>query len=157
MKHLIWTLLVLPGMALAADGMLKVQTVAQKEVTVVTESGESETQLIPVTTVVPGDEVIYTITFTNVGDESADAVTITDPVPAQMYYIDGSAFSAGADLVFSVDDGQSWGVAEDLTVLDEAGLERRAVATDYTHIRWVMRYPVEPGKRGFARFKAGLR
>ena len=157
MKNLIWTLFLLPAAALATDGTLQVQTTAQKEITIVGDDGERETRLVPVTTVVPGDEVIYTITFTNVGNEEADAITITDPVPSQMRYIEGSAFSAGAELQFSVDGGANWGVAEELTVLDEQGELRPAVAADYTHIRWVMRHPIAPGKRGFARFKAALR
>ena len=157
MKKLIWTLFLLPAAALATEGTLQVQTIAQKEITIVNDDGQRETRLVPVTTVVPGDEVIYTITFTNVGAESADAITITDPVPQQMRYIDGSAFSAGADLQFSIDGGVNWGAAEELTVRDEQGELRPAVAADYTHIRWVMRHPVAPGKRGYARFKAALR
>lgn len=157
MNKLIWALFFLPIAALATEGTLQVQTIAQKEITVVNDSGEQETRLVPVTTVVPGDEVIYTITFTNLGAEAAEAITITDPVPTQMRYIDGSAFSAGADLQFSVDGGATWGAAEDLSVRDDQGQLRPAVAADYTHIRWIMRHPIAPGKRGYARFKAALR
>ncbi|MBT8145094.1 MAG: DUF11 domain-containing protein [Gammaproteobacteria bacterium] len=157
MNKLMLILLLLPALAIAADGTLQVQTQAQKEVTVVTDEGEEQTRLVPVTTVVPGDEVIYTITFTNVGDQVAQAITITDPVPAEMRYIDGTAFSAGAELQFSVDGGDSWGVAEELIVSDAEGKPRPAQASDYTHIRWVMRHPIKPGQRGYARFKAALR
>ncbi len=157
MKYLIWTLFLLPAVALATEGTLQVQTTAQKEITIVNDDGERETRLVPVTTVVPGDEVIYTITFTNVGKQEADAITITDPVPEQMRYIDGSAFSAGAELQFSADGGATWGKPGELSVRDEQGQLRAAVAADYTHIRWVMRHPIAPGKRGYARFKAALR
>lgn len=157
MNKFLMLLIAVPTWCWAADGNLQVQTTVQKEITLVNAAGESETRLVPVTTVVPGDEVIYTITFTNLGNESADTITITDPVPQQMRYIEGSAFSAGADLLFSVDGGNSWGMPGELMVTGDNGSLRLATAADYTHIRWVMRHPVGPGKRGYARFRAALR
>lgn len=155
MKKLFW-LLLLP-LTQAGAGPLALTTVAQTEQVVTREDGSEETRLIDVTTVVPGDEVIYTITYTNTGAEPAAAVTITDPVPAQMRYLAGSAFAPGADVSFSVDGGQSYGAPEDLFVTDADGAERAASAADYTHIRWRLRHPIAPGKRGYARFKAALR
>ncbi|MBT8136380.1 MAG: DUF11 domain-containing protein, partial [Gammaproteobacteria bacterium] len=134
-----------------------VQTVAQTEEIIVNERGETATRLVPVTTVVPGDEVIYTITFTNQGEADASSVTITDPVPQEMRYVEGSAFAGGADIRFSVDGGQTFGTAEELMVVAADGSARAARAEDYTHIRWSMRNPLKPGSRGYARFRAQLR
>lgn len=156
MKYFIG-LLLLPVVAMANDGKLLVQTVAQKELVVVNEQGEPETQLVSLATVVPGDEVIYTISFINNGNAPAKAVMITDPVPEQMRYIDGSAFSAGSEVQFSVDGGENWDLAERLSVTGDDGSVRPARAGDYTHIRWTLRNPIAPGKRGYARFKAALR
>lgn len=150
-------LLLVPFAASANDGPLQVQTLAQKEQSVTLADGTVQTQLVEVTTVVPGDEVIYTIRFTNTGEESAAGVTITDPVPAEMRYIDGSAFSAGTDILFSANGGASWGKAGELTVSDNLGIERVATAADFTHIRWRMRHPLAAGKTGYARFRAALR
>ncbi|MBT8132834.1 MAG: DUF11 domain-containing protein [Gammaproteobacteria bacterium] len=138
-------------------GDLALQTVAEKEELVVNEQGETESRLTPITTVVPGDVVVYTITFSNNGKEHADTVMITDPVPDQMRYIEGSAFGGGTDILFSVDGAESFAQADDLVVVDAAGNTRSARAEDYTHIRWTMRNPLPPGKRGIARFKARLR
>ena len=155
-KQLFMLLALLPVLAIA-DGSVQLQTLAQIEQTVLNDNGETETRLVAATTVVPGDEVIYTITFSNHGDAEAETVTITDPVPAQMRYVEGSAFSGGADILFSVDDGKSFAESHELTVLDANGNSRSARAEDYTHIRWNMRHPLPPGKQGHARFKAQLR
>ncbi|MDH3587835.1 MAG: hypothetical protein OEQ74_00385 [Gammaproteobacteria bacterium] len=155
-KLFFWTFALLPAMVFA-DGAVQVQTTAQKEKVVLNQAGKTETRLVPVTTVVPGDEVIYTITFTNHGDADADTVTITDPVPDEMRYVEGSAFGGGTDILFSADGGKSFGARETLTVVAEDGTRRAARAEDYTHIRWTMRNPLQPGKQGHARFRAQLR
>ncbi len=143
--------------AVAADGGLSVTTVAQKEVAAVDDNGQPTTRLEPVTTVVPGDEVIYTITYSNRGQQPADRVVITDPVPAEMRYVQGSAFGPGTQIAFSADGGQTWGTADTLFVIEPDGTSRPAVADDYTHIRWTMRSSLKPGGRGYARFRAELR
>lgn len=143
--------------ALAQEqGSIRVQTVAEQEEVLVDESGNRTTRLVPVSKVVPGDEVIYTITFTNIGDEAAQNVSVTNPVPAHMRYVDGSAFGAGTDITFSVDGGNSYGSADELVVVGSDGSQRPATAEDYTHIRWVMRNEAKPGASGFTRFRAVL-
>ncbi|MDH3645311.1 MAG: hypothetical protein OER80_00925 [Gammaproteobacteria bacterium] len=157
MKNLFMTMIIFLPALTFAEGAVQLQTSAQKEEVVLNEKGETESRLVPVTTVVPGDQVIYTITFSNKGDTEAEAVTITDPVPEQMRYVDGSAFGGGTDILFSVDGGKSFGAPDTLIVVDAVGGERPARAEDYTHIRWTMRSPLPPGKQGHARFKAELR
>jgi uncharacterized repeat protein (TIGR01451 family) len=126
-------------LALAQEkGHLNVKTVVQKEEITVSDSGERETRLVAPDTVVPGDSVIYTITFANISDESAESVVITNPVPENLTYIEGSAFGPGTVIEFSVDGGQSYGAGDELTVPDNGG-SRAAKAEDYTHLRWVLR------------------
>ncbi len=149
--------LILAPVLAVAEGAVQLQTSAQIEQIVLNEKGEKESRLVPVTTVVPGDEVIYTITFTNRADAEAETVVITDPVPEQMRYVEGSAFGGGTDILFSVDGGKSFGTPEELTVASADGSRRNARAEDYTHIRWKMRNPLQPGKQGHARFRAQLR
>lgn len=138
-------------------GKIRVQTVAEKQDVVLDESGQETTQLVPVSTVVPGDEVIYTISFTNISDEPAEKVTITNAVPQHMAYVGDTAFGPGTEVSYSVDGGIAYGSPDELTVRDEEGDERPANASDYTHIRWVMRNNLEPGSKGFARFRAQLK
>ena len=52
-------------------GHLNVTTTVQKQEVTVNESGETETRLVAASTVVPGESVVYTITFENISDEPA--------------------------------------------------------------------------------------
>ena len=137
------------------DGSLDVHTVVQKEEVVVNENGESENRLVAVESVIPGERVFYTITFTNVGDEPAENVVITNPIATELTYVEGSAFGPGMDVQFSVDGGATFAVAADLTVT-ENGETRAAGPEDFTHIRWVMQGELNTGSQGTARFAAVL-
>jgi len=155
MKILMSLILTLMAVSAVAQGHLNVQTTVQKEETFVNEAGESEKRLVAADIVVPGDRVIYTITFTNTSDESADKVVVTNPIAEGLVYINGSAFGPGTDITFSVDDGNNFAAAGDLTVTED-GESRPAVAKDFTHIRWVMRNVLAAGAQGTARFAAIL-
>lgn len=134
---------------------LDVRTIVQKEETVVNAAGEAETKLVTAETVTPGESVFYTITFTNVSDEVADNVVITNPIASELTYIDGSAFGPGMEILFSVDGGQTFAAASDLTIT-ENGAERVAAVADFTHVRWIMQNDLQAGAQGVARFGAVL-
>lgn len=137
----------------AAQQQLDVRTVVQKEEVTTNEAGETGTSLVAPDSVVPGDKVVYTITFTNVGDEAADDVVVTNPIDANLTYVRGSAFGAGMTIEFSADGGRTWGPAAELTVTD-AGGKRLAEPRDYTHLRWTLDGDLAPGATGVARFSA---
>lgn len=137
------------------QGHLNVRTVVQKEQVVINDDGDSETTLVPADTVVPGEKVVVTTTFQNISGESADNVVITNPISSELIYVDGSAFGPGTDIEFSVDGGQTFAAAADLTVTED-GVTRSADANDFTHIRWVMREELAAGAQGVARFTAVL-
>ncbi len=155
MKILMSLILTLMAISAVAQGHLDVQTVVQKEETFVNEAGKSEKRLVVADVVVPGDRVFYTITFTNISDETAEKVVITNPIAEGLMYVDGSAFGPGTDITFSVDDGASFAAPGDLTV-SENGELRPAEAKDYTHIRWIMKSDLAAGAQGTARFAAIL-
>lgn len=135
---------------------ITIQTSAEVEIVETDASGEPVTRLEPASKVVPGDIVIYTLTFSNGGENPAENVVITNPVPRHMAYVGGTAFGPGADISFSVDGGQNWGAPDELDVPLAEGGERPAVPDDYTDIRWVLRNELQPGAQGFARFRARL-
>lgn len=144
------------GSVLAQEpGRLNVQTQVHKEEVVVDDNGERRTQLVPASEVVPGDEVIYTITYTNISDETAENVVVTNPIPPDLTYVDGSAFGPGSRIEFSVDGGSTYMTAEQLTVTED-GVTRAALPADYTHIRWSMANDLAAGAQGIARFRARL-
>ena len=137
------------------SGHLNVTTTVQKEEVTIDDAGKRNTQLVDAAKVVPGDEVIYTVTFSNIGDEPAENVVITNPLPEQLTYVDGSAFGPGAEIVFSVDGGKTFAKSFDLVVSDD-GVQRSATAQDFTHIRWVMANDIPAGSQGMSQFRARL-
>ncbi len=149
-------LLTLSLTAMAQEGHLNVQTTVQKETVVTDENGVQETQLVPAETVVPGERVIYTITFENISDQPADDIVITNPISADLTYVDGSAFGPGTAIEFSVDGGATFAAANELTVVED-GASRAATPDDFTHIRWVMQNELAVGAQGTARFTAQLK
>ena len=161
MKELLKTTLlataIFLGVALHAQeqGHLNVTTTVQKEEVTLTDTGEREVRLVEASSVVPGDSVIYTITFRYISAEPAENVVITNPVPENLTYIDGSAFGPGTVIEFSVDGGQTYGAADDLMVPDNGGV-RAASAKDFTHLRWVMQNELAAGSQAYASFRAVL-
>jgi len=155
MKFLTAMTLLLLALNAAAQSHLEVQTTVQKQEVFVNAQGEEETRLVSADTVLPGETVFYTITFTNVSNEVADRVVITNPIDESLVYLDGSAFGAGMDIVFSVDGGESFAAASELTVTED-GEVRAAEPRDFTHVRWVMRNDLAAGAQGTARFAAVL-
>ena len=154
-KHLITlALLVATPLALAApDGPIVVKTVAEKEQVVTLADGKQQRKLVPAQPVVPGEQVIYTVTFENVGDKPATDVAIVNPVPEHTTYVAGSAGGPGTEVSFSVDGGRTWGAPEQLKLRGADGTERAATPADYTHVRWVLRNPLTPGAVAFARYR----
>ena len=152
---LITTAFFSPFAAAQEQGHLNVRTVVQKEEVTVNDAGETERRLVTADTVVPGDDVIYTITFTNISDEIAENIVITNPISENLTYVEGSAFGPGAVVEFSVDGGATYGAAGELMVGTNGG-ERPADAGDFTHVRWTMQNELEAGAQGMARFRARL-
>ena len=148
MKTLIYIsiLFVLAAFSNQVLAQIEVKTVAETEVTEVDKQGKEIVKRTAATNVVPGTEVIYTITAKNTGNEPADNIVVTNPVPKETVYVDGSAFGAGTRITFSVDGGKSYDKAQNLKVKDKAGKPRAAKAEDYTHVRWTLQFNLQPGQ-----------
>jgi len=128
-----------------------------REVEVVNESGEKETKLVPVDKAIPGEELIFSITYANTREEPAENVVIVNPVPEHMAYVGDSAAGEETNITFSVDGGQIFDVPENLKVTDEEGKELPARPKDYTHIRWVRVKGLETDDSGKVTFRAVLK
>ena len=148
MKTLIYIgiLFILAAVSNQALAQIELKTVAEVEVTETDNQGKKLVKRSSPKTVVPGTEVIYTITAKNTGAEAADNIVVTNPVPEHTEYIDGSAFGAGTKITFSVDGGKSFDQAKSLTVKDAKGKPRPAKADDYTHVRWTFQFDLQPGQ-----------
>ena len=137
-----------------AQGCIVLKSTAETEKEVVNDKGEKSKVLMPAGKIVPGTEVIWTVTANNICKQPSDKVTINNPVPEHMTLVPNSAFGPGSDVTFSV-DGQKFAPAGQLTVL-ENGAARPARADEYKHIRWVFKDALQPGASAFARFRAVL-
>jgi hypothetical protein len=103
--------------------------------------------------VAPG-EVIVSVRFTNATAENLDTIRITSPVPPDLKYVPQSASAPGGDALFSVDHGMSFGRPDELTAILPDGSARSVEPADYTHVRWLLRAPLDAGATGIARFRA---
>ncbi|MBR6676773.1 MAG: DUF11 domain-containing protein, partial [Clostridia bacterium] len=118
-------------------------------------SPEDDTISIDGEKVYEGDELLYKITFTNTSPEAID-LTITDMIPANTTYVEGSADNNGAFannvIVWTVNGLPAWEtvtVSFKVTVNEGIGaviIENQATATDGTNeyeTEWVTNYTVE--------------
>lgn len=144
-------------LAVSAAAEVKLENSVKKVEAFVNEAGAVERRLVDADRVVPGDELRYSIRFRNRGTEVIDAgsVVITNPVPADTEYLEGSAFGAGTAILFSV-DGEHFDVPEALTVLLN-GEEVIASAKDYQAIRWTFLPELAPSEEGFVTFNVRLK
>jgi uncharacterized repeat protein (TIGR01451 family) len=138
-------------------GNIKVSINVEKIVKSGLENDAEKTQLAPLDVENAGDEVVYTLAFENTSSRSIDSIRISSPIPPRMRYHENSAFGPGADVLYSVDGGKIYGKPNELLVATEEGISHIASATEYTDIRWVLKGPLEPGAKGFARFRAAVR
>ncbi len=141
----------LAGAAAHAKPELQMKMVAEKEVTV-TEGGKKVVKRVPAQSSAPGEVLIYTLNYKNVGDEKATAVNVDNPLPNGTRYLANTASGAEAQINFSVDGGKTFGKPEQLAV-QKSGKKTRAEAVDYTTIRWVLG-EVKPGQTGQLGFRA---
>jgi len=137
-----------------AQGCIVLKSAAETEKEVVNDKGEKSKVLVPAGKIVPGTEVIWTVTANNICKQPSDKVTINNPVPEHTTLVPNSAFGPGSDVTYSV-DGQKFAPSAQLTVL-ENGATRPARADEYKHIRWVFKDALQPGASAFARFRAVL-
>ncbi len=136
------------GALAQSDGTFVLQAMAEVEIVQENPDGTRAVLRVPAETVVPGDEVIYTLTYDNQGAEPADDIFITNPIPEHMEFRRAAANPAGLETVFSVDGGHVFGPLSDLTVSDSAGQIRQATPQDCTHIQWQFHRSLAPGETG---------
>jgi len=110
-------------------------------------------------TVLPGDVIRYTLTFTNTLDHAVRGLKLSNPIPAGLQLVGGSTSVSRDDarLEFSIDGGKTFSAqpAESVTV-DGRTVQRPASPDRYTNVRWVVGGDVAPKTVVTARFEARL-
>jgi uncharacterized repeat protein (TIGR01451 family) len=143
--------------AIAQDkNCVSLKTEAQMEQSYVDAQGKPAKRLVAPGKVVPGDEVIWTITATNSCDKPAERVAIENAVPEHMRYVADSAMGPGTEITYSV-NGREFKKADELVVRDADGKTRPAGADDIKSIRWVLGTPIAPKSIAFARYRARVK
>jgi uncharacterized repeat protein (TIGR01451 family) len=146
-------LLVTTMTAHAADkACVELKTSGETEQEVV-EQGQKVKRLVPAGKVVPGNEVVWTITATNVCKTPTDNVVIANPVPEHMTYVAHSAMGTGTDIAYSL-DGKQFKSAADLQVRADDGTTHAARPDEYRAIRWTYKTAFAPGATAFVRYRA---
>ncbi len=108
--------------------------------------------------VVPGDKVVFTLSYANVGVLPATAFKATNPMPGPVQFL-----GAGEDWAeVSVDGGKNWGSLSKLTIMAKAvegqsEAVRPATAEDVTHVRWVFSNAIAPGAKGSLSFRGVIK
>jgi uncharacterized repeat protein (TIGR01451 family) len=141
--------------ALAAD-TLELHNAVFQEVDVKAADGTMHKDRVPAAKVVPGTEVIYVITYRNVGKQPASDVVITNPIPEELAYRPEQGPGPNAAPEVSVDSGKTWGALASLSVTGDDGKPRPAQGSDVTHVRWKLAKPVKAGEEGSVSYRAVL-
>ena len=137
----------------AKAGTIQLRNVAEKEVTETDAGGKAVAHRVPAAKAVPGEEVIYTSTFRNIGARPAGDIVVSNPIPPHTTYVGGSAFGDNTAIAFSTDGGKSWAPADKLKVRAADGKERPAAVTDITHVRWTYRGELPPARESSVGFR----
>lgn len=109
--------------------------------------------------VLAGDVLHYQLRFTNRGQGDVRGVVFTNPVPARLRYVDGSAGADRQDVTveYSADGGKTFAANPTVTeVVDGRRVQKPASPAQYTHVRWTVRGAVAPGASVTAEFRATL-
>ena len=110
-------------------------------------------------TLYPGDVVHYRLLFTNITEVAVRSIEFTDPLPAGLRFVGGSALADRDDVVisYSIDGGRVYSAQPMIEeIVDGERVTRQAPPEMYTHIRWMVPGWVQPGAQVTAEFRAQL-
>ncbi len=137
-------------------GCIELKSVAETEESYRDDKGQQVVRRVPAAKVVPGTQVIWTLSATNVCATAAGQVFIDNPVPEHMTLVTDSVRGTGADISYSL-DGKVFAASEQLRVTEVDGTTRQPRADEYTHVRWSFRNSIGPGQLAAASFRATVR
>lgn len=142
-----------------ADARLDLKTTAEKEIKI-QKAGKWVTERIPMDKTGPGDVLVYTVTYLNMGNNSVVDATVVDPIPAGTAYVINSAEGKDAEIACSIDGGRTFQKPPAIIQVkkpDGVVENKPAPADRYTHIRWVIKKPVPPGASGRVSLKVTVK
>lgn len=143
-------LLLCSALACAATAEVRLSTYVNKVQSFTDRSGKVQQQMVEADSVLPGDELHYTITFTNTGNEPVEAgrIVITNPLPEDTEYVPGSAAGDETEITFSA-DGESFDPSDEVM---SASAASAADGGSQPTIRWLYQSELEPGESSSVSF-----
>lgn len=138
---------------------LELKTTVEKEIKV-KKKGQWVAERTAAVETGPGDVLVFTIVYQNAGKNAAVDARIVNPLPKGVAYLPDSAEGKDADITFSIDQGHTWHkppVMMQMKKPDGVFENRPAPPGSYTHISWVIKKPVLPGKSGRVSFKGTVK
>lgn len=139
--------------AAQAAGPLQVVSKVLSEQRVRAADGSTSVNLVPARKVVPGDRVVFVLTYRNTAAQPIGGVVFNNPVPRGIAYRGPTATSPAPDV--SV-DGKTFGSLATLRVQTPVGA-RAASPDDVTAVRWRLAAPLAAGAQGQFAFQAVLK
>jgi uncharacterized repeat protein (TIGR01451 family) len=109
--------------------------------------------------VLPGDVLRFQLRFTNQNPGDVRGVVFTNPVPAGLRYVDGSAGADRQDVTveYSADGGKSFAAKPMITeVVAGTRVQKPVPPEQYTHVRWTVRGSIASGASVTAEFRVTL-
>jgi uncharacterized repeat protein (TIGR01451 family) len=143
--------ILLSAISLGALAQVELKTEMFKVVSIQRDNGTSKTEWVNPDNITPGDKVGYRILVENKGNKPAEDIVLNNPVPENTIYIDGSARGANSSIVFSVDQGKTFGTPENLFIMKD-GKKIPATANNYSNVRWILTSPLKAGGKGSVQY-----
>ena len=151
-----------PAVTLSSKAMIeRIETDASGAEIITLKNPSDEKEII-----VPGDRIVFTLSYENKGSEPATSFRAVNPMPAAIQFV--SVAEEWAEV--SVDGGKTWGKLEQLQVAsapaetaeEEASASdtpamRSADAKDVTHVRWVFDEPIPVGAAGSVSYRGTVK
>lgn len=126
------------GGALLAAPDVSVDVLTEREVV---DPVSGKTVREPARDAEPGNELIYTIRFANLGDETATDLVVDNPLPTGVSFVADSATGPG-ELRVSADRGRTFAAPDALTLptrlADGRTVQLPAPPDRYTDVQWVL-------------------
>lgn len=141
----------------AADGAIKVTSLAEVEVVTVGKDGKKSIKRTSPEKATPGTEVIFTNVFENVSNKVASDIVINNPIPSGTFYKAESVAGKDTVIEFSADGGKTLGSAEKIMARSADGSQHTATPSEYTNIRWTYKGQLAPGKSSEVSFRAVIK
>jgi uncharacterized repeat protein (TIGR01451 family) len=157
---IVGTILFWGGTLQAEQGpKLELKTVVEQE-TKIRKQRKWVLERRPVDRTKPGDTLVYTITYANTGNGLLRDAVIVNPLPREVVANPESAGGKDTDISCSIDNGRSFHAPPIMvqTKRPDGTLKSSPATPDrYTHIRWLVKKPLQPGQTGTVSFKATVK